>query len=826
MRRLFSWIFPVVLLLLPGTADAQNYTVYTVAGGGSPNQVIATSVGVQSPSSIARDGSGNLYVGFGGGVYKVDAAGILSVLATTAYRVNYVAADTAGNVYLSGIIFIVTGGGFGIAQTCSVQKIANGIVTDFVGHGTCDATSPLGPVRGLATGVNGDVYIADSTTVRRVSNGVISTIAGNGTDASSGDGGLATAASVQPRGIAVDQNGNVFISENHSPSGYFIRAVVNGVINRFAGGGTNANDGASSTAALLNSLSGYMVAGPPGSLYFSDSTRVRAIINSTLTTIAGGSTCVAPQPVCDGGPALNGSLSGPSGITFDASGVLYIADSGHQRIRTVSNGTINTLVGNGTGSLGDGISATDESLVFPSGVAPDNAGNLYLIDGNNALRKVAAGVISTLTNSSSGFTGEGLAIDVSGNFYAADFQQSKVFKYSTGGVVTTVAGNGSTTASGDGGAPTSAGVPFPNSVAVDALGNLYIASNSVIREVSASTGKITTIAGVLGKFGFSGDNGPATQALFGSQLWVAVDSSFNLYVGDSSNGRLRKITGGIVNTIASGFLFPSSVAVDGSGNVYLADASLIHKISNGVSSIIGGNGVPGFTGNGVPALAAQLCPDYLTVDSSGRVYFTDNCGNNVVRVLIPPPASPASPPNLLSLSPSSAPVGTASMNLIVSGSGFVNGNVVLWNGSPLPTTFVSGTILRATVGSALFSATGTALVSVGDSNSLVFTVTGPVINSLSPSSIGPGASTFTITVNGLNFVSGSTVVFNKTPLTTVFHSSTQLTATVPSSLLLNSATVVVYVLNLNAASNESVFTIGSPQVRVRCQRGRATAVAL
>jgi len=806
----------MALVMLLGTASGQNYTVYTVAGGGLPNQVLATSVGVQSPTSVAKDGNGNLYVGFGAGVYKVDAAGILSVLATTAYQVYYVAADTAGNVYMSGIIIQVNGGGFGLGYTCSVQKIANGIVTDFVGHGTCDSTSPLGRVTGLATGVNGDVYIADLTTVRKVSNGVLTTIAGNGTNASSGDNGPATSASVQPKGIAVDQNGNVYISENHSASGYFIRAVTNGVINRFAGGGSNANDGASASAALLNSLSGYMVAGAPGSLYFSDSSRARAIIGGTLTTIAGGSPCVSPLPVCDGGPALNGSLAFPSGIAVDANGTLYIADSNHARVRTVSNGTITTVVGNGTSSLGDGIGATDESL-YPTGVATDNSGDVYIIDGNNSLRKVTGGVISRLTSSSSGFTGESLALDGAGNFYAADLGQNKIFKYSTNGAITTFAGTGNFTASGDGGLAINAGIPNPNSVAVDSLGNVYIASNSVIREVSASTGIINTIAGVAGQFGFSGDAGPATQAHFSSELWVAVDSSFNVYVGDSGNSRVRKISGGIVNTVAAGLLFPAAIAVDNSGNVYVTDASVITKISNGVASVIGGNGIAGFTGNGVPALSAQLCPYSLTVDSSGRVYFTDsNCGNGIVRVLIPPPGGTTSPPNLLSLSPSAAPVGAASLTLVVTGSGFVSGNAVLWNGSPLPTTFVSGTTLKATVGSALFAATGTALVSVGDSNSLAFRVTGPAINSLSPGSTFPGSANITLTVNGFNFVAGSTVIFNGTPLTTTFKSSTQLTAAVPSSLLVNPLTVVVYVLNLNAASNEFVFSIFGGPSPVTC----------
>jgi sugar lactone lactonase YvrE len=240
----------------------------------------------------------------------------------------------------------------------------------------------------------------------------------------------------------------------------------------------------------------------------------------------------------------------------------------------------------------------------------DGSGNLFIADADGLIRKVSAGgIITTVAgNGTSGFSGDGgpaisaslalpgrfqtsgVAVDASGNLFIADVGNNRVREVTAGGIITTVAGNGTAGFSGDGGAATSASLSKPTSVAVDGSGNLFIADsgNNVIREVSAS-GIITTIAG-NGSGGSSGDGGPATLASLNGfmNLAVAVDAAGNLFIGDVYNGRIREVSGGIINTIAGGgdpdlgigdggpatsasLLYPEGIAVDAFGNLFIAD---------------------------------------------------------------------------------------------------------------------------------------------------------------------------------------------------------------------------------------------------------------
>ncbi len=244
---------------------------------------------------------------------------------------------------------------------------------------------------------------------------------------------------------------------------------------------------------------------------------------------------------------MNAALNQPYGVTPDSAGNLYIADDQNNRIRKVSGGTITTVAGIGTmGFSGDGGPATSALLYIPHGVAADSAGNLYIADtGNLRVRKVSGGTITTVAgNGTVSFSGDGgpatsasinipygVAVDSAGNLYIADTGNNRIRKVS-GGTITTVAGNGTASFSGDGGPATSASINEPWAVAVDSAGNLYIAdyANNRIRKVSGGT--ITTVAG-NGVVGFSGDGGPATNALLGYPEGVAVDSAGNLYISDS-----------------------------------------------------------------------------------------------------------------------------------------------------------------------------------------------------------------------------------------------------------------------------------------------------
>jgi sugar lactone lactonase YvrE len=261
---------------------------------------------------------------------------------------------------------------------------------------------------------------------------------------------------------------------------------------------------------------------------------------------------------------------------------------------------ITTVAGNGMqGFGGDGGPATSAQLNFPSGAAADSAGNLYFVDaGDPRIRKVS------------------------------------------GGVITTAAGNGTSLFSGDGGPATSAGLFGVWDVAVDVAGNLYIAeADSRIRKVS--NGVIATVVG-SGTQGFSGDTGPATSAQLNGPTGVAVDAASDLYIADTSNQRVRKVSNGVITTVVGngtpGFSGdggpaasaqlngPTGVAVDAAGNLYVADSgnSRIRKVSNGVITTVAGNGSPGFSGDNGPATSAQLnAPGRIAVDSSGNLYIAD-----------------------------------------------------------------------------------------------------------------------------------------------------------------------------------------------------------
>jgi len=333
----------------------------------------------------------------------------------------------------------------------------------------------------------------------------------------------------------------------------------------------------------------------------------------TITTVAGNG---QPGYSGDGGPATAASLSGAVGVAVDAAGNLYIADTSSNRIRKVTpGGTITTVAGNGGAVYsGDGGPATAASLNWPSGLAVDAAGNLYIADNHN----------------------------------------HRIRKATAGGTITTAAGNGQQGYSGDGGPATAASLNSPYAVAVDSAGNLYIvdSNNNRIRNES-SVGTITTAAG-NGQQGYSGDGGPATAASLGSPGGVAVDSAGNLYIADSSNLRIRKVTsGGTITTLAgngaqgysgdggpataASLWGPSCVAVDAAGNLYFADTwnSRIRKVAlGGTITTVAGNGRMAYSGDGGPPTAAALnLPQGVAVDAASNLYISDYFNYRIRKVL-------------------------------------------------------------------------------------------------------------------------------------------------------------------------------------------------
>jgi uncharacterized protein (TIGR03437 family) len=625
-----------------------NGTLSAVAGNGiagfSGDGGPATSASFSQPSAVAVDSAGNLYIAdYSNGRIRKVSNGIITTVAgngnsgfsgdggpATGASLNGadgVAVDAAGNLY------IADGG------NNRIRKVSNGIITTVAGNGNSGFSGDGGPAvnaslafpNGIAVDSAGNLFMADTgnSRIRRVSNGTITTVAGNGAFGYFGDGGPATNTSLYlPFGVTVDSAGNIYIADTDNNR---IRMVSNGTITTITGDGNPGFfDGVPAPVGLVNLPQGVAV-DSIGNLYVADTdnNRIREVsggTNALITTFAGNGTYRFSG---DGGPATNASLNDPNGVAIDSAGNLYIADTNNYRIRKVANGTITTVAGLDSPFLGDGGPATSASLDHPQGVAVDSAGDLYIADTyDNRIRLV---------------------------FF--------------NGTITTIAGigGGGGSFSGDGGLATSASLHYPVGVAVDSSLNLYIADseNERIREVFFN-GTIATVAG-NGKLGFSGDGGSAVTASLNYPQGVAVDSAGNLYIADYLNGRVREVSSGTITTVAGGgnppdgigdggpatsaLLFPSGVAVDSAGNLYIADAAnnRIRKVSNGIITTVAGGGNPSYPGIGDGGLATNASLDLLlggvAVDSAGNLYIADAGFNRIRQVLVNPPVfnSPLAP---------------------------------------------------------------------------------------------------------------------------------------------------------------------------------------
>ena len=473
------------------------------------------------------------------------------------------------------------------------------MVSTLAGSGTAGYADGTGTAAqfdspyGVAVDGAGTVYVADTENhrIRKVTAaGVVSTLAGSTQGYADGTGAAAQLNS--PAGVAVDGAGSVYVTDDYN---HRIRKVTAaGVVSTLAGSTQGYTDG-TGTAAQFNFPFGVAVDGA-GTVFVADtgSNRIRKVTAAgVVSTLAGSGTSGYAD-----GTGTAAQFKNPYGVAVDGAGTVYVADEGNHRIRKVTAaGVVSTLAGSGTAGFADG-TGTAAQFNFPTGVAVDCSGTVYVADYvNQRIRKVtAAGVVSTLAGSgTAGFadgTGTaaqfnfptGVAVDGTGTVYVADYVNQRIRTVTAAGVVSTLAGSG-TYGFADG-TGTAAQFRDPHGVAVDAAGTVYVADygNHRIRTVTAA-GVVSTLAG-SGTSGFA--DGTGTAAQFNNPKGVAVDGAGTVYVADYGNHRIRMVTAaGVVSTLAGSgtsgfadgtataarFYNPWGVAVEGAGTMYVADAS-------------------------------------------------------------------------------------------------------------------------------------------------------------------------------------------------------------------------------------------------------------
>lgn len=642
-----------VITTVAGIAGVSGF-----AGDGGP----ATKALLDSPSAVAVDGAGRLYIAdqVADRVRRVDTNGIITTIAgngstdfgpdgglATAggmYPPTALTFDPAGNLLVGAYDRVLRIDASGHRTTIA----GGGSPADGLGDGGPATAAALSGIQGLGYGPDGTLFISDQNNqrIRKVSpGGIMTTAAGDGNYNDSGDGGPAVEAEIaQPVGLAVDSLGNVSFAEGS----FRIRRISpTGIITTFAGTGDFAvddhGDGGPATSAHVDTPAGLAV-DASRTVFFTQASYNKSHSRVRKVTTDGVISAVAGGGFGDGDPATAAFLGiggfNPQGGLRWQGGSYYLATPLVGRVRRVGpDGVISTVAGGGSpdDGLGDGGPATAASL-DPQGVAPTN-GDLFIADcGNNRVRRVdPAGNISTVAGGGSPADGLGdggpataaqldcptglLVVPAgtpvpAGTMYVTacnafshgdDPANARVRKIDPSGTITTVAGTGVAGFNGDGLAATATQFDCPSDVALDPAGNLLVAdsNNNRIRRIEGTTGLVSTVAGD-GTNGYGKDGVAATSTPVNNPTGLAFDAGGRMIVAESSHARVRVVnTAGIISTVA-------------------------------------GTGVPGLSGDGGPATQATLYgPSKVTVDGSGNILVADSINNRVRQMDAGTPVVPA-----------------------------------------------------------------------------------------------------------------------------------------------------------------------------------------
>ena len=680
--KLFAGLAALAMLL---DGQVPTYTIRTVAGTAPPgdgvfavNAVLGLGLG-----KVTSDSAGNVYFADSSNrVRRVDANGLLSTVAgggtgsTPATQVTIGAysltVDNSGNLYV--------GGGF---SDCTLRRVnvATGTITALAGTGGCNTAGPDGPalssplfqITGIALDNLGGILISEryGYRVRRLDPNTqkLTTVVGTGSIGAGADGLPATQTALSyTEDVAVDSKGDIFVLDSGNcvvrkiDPATNVAHIVAGTLGKcgFAG------EGVPPTSAQFSSPRGMVVSAAGDVLYVGDGaspdSRIRKVDlgHNVITTYAGGAVAgdsgdggpaaqaqvswvngvsltangtlilseyiggrlraidpaqnihpfagVANRAQGDGGPALAAWLS-PDYVSVDGKGGLVISDGGNNRIRAVSNGVISLVAGGGAG--GDGGPATSASLALIWGFTVDPAGPIYLSQGSGEVRVINGGVINAASSTKFNFP-QGLALDPTHRFlYVAEYSGDRIVRLDTSsGQVTTIAGigtagsNGTPGDDGDTLTATSAHLNGPAQLATDSSGNVYVVDSGshVIRKINPAANTMVTIAGNhKAQTAPPADGGTATSVAIAANGGMTLDSAGNLFFADGT--QIRRVDA-VTHTIAA----------------------------------VAGNSTTGLSGDGGPALSAQISgASSLSVDSQGNIYMT-NSGR--IRVLSPPAKAP------------------------------------------------------------------------------------------------------------------------------------------------------------------------------------------